>query len=149
MPEVSLAPVNVMVVFYSRYGDTERLALAAGLGAVEARASIRLRRLKDLANAGTIERDPRWTGNLERMLADYIPPREIDGEWADVILVASSPGSPAEMEQYLKELQMGAGNHKDLKIVHVMDDPADRLTSARKQGKQAAEAARLRKALSQ
>ena len=145
MTELSLAPVNVMVVFYSRYGETERLALAAGLGAVEARANIRLRRLKDLANAETIERDPRWTENLERMLADYIPPREIDAGWADVILVASSPESPAEMEQYLKALM---GSHKALKIVHVMDDPADRVKSARAQGKQAVEAARQRKALS-
>jgi NAD(P)H dehydrogenase (quinone) len=146
MSEVGSASVNVMVVFYSRYGETERLALAAGLGAVEARANLRLRRLKDLADAATIERDPRWAENLERMLADYIPPREIDVDWADVILVASSPDSPAEVEQYLKVLM---GSHKDLKIVHVMDDPADRLTSARKQGKQAVEAARLRKALSQ
>jgi NAD(P)H dehydrogenase (quinone) len=147
MPELSLTPVNVMVVFYSRYGDTERLALAAGLGAVEARANIRLRRLKDLADAATIERDPRWTENLQRMLADYIPPREIDADWADVILVASSPDSPAEAEQYLKALITGV--HKDLKIVLVRDDPGDRTTSARAQGKQAVEAARLRKALSQ
>ena len=145
MPEVSLAPVNVMVVFYSRYGETERLALAAGLGAVQARANIRLRRLKDLANAETIERDPRWTENLQRMLADYIPPREIDAGWADVILVASSPNSPAETEQYLKALQVGAAH---LKLVQVMDDPADRLSSARAQGKKAVEAMRERKALS-
>jgi NAD(P)H dehydrogenase (quinone) len=144
MSELSLAPVNVMVVFYSRYGETERLALAAGLGAVQARANIRLRRLKDLANAETIERDPHWSENLQRMLADYIAPREIDADWADVILVASSPDSPAEMEQYLKALQVGTGK----KIIHVMYDPADRLTSARAQGKQAVEAARLAKALS-
>jgi NAD(P)H dehydrogenase (quinone) len=146
MPELSLAPVNVMVVFYSRYGETERLALAAGLGAVQARANIRLRRLKDLANAATIERDPRWSENLQRMLADYIAPREVDADWADVILVASSPDSPAAMEQYLKALQVGAAHSK---LVHVIDDSADRLTSARAQGKQAVEAVRQRKALSE
>ena len=42
--------VNVVVVFYSRYGATEQLALAAGVGAVQAHANIRLRRLKDLAD---------------------------------------------------------------------------------------------------
>src|SRR5258708_24173144 len=99
-------PVNVVVVFYSRYGETERLALAAGLGAVQARANIRLRRLKDLANTATIERDPRWTQNLERMLADYIPPREIDADLADVILVASSPDAPSAIGQYLKARQV-------------------------------------------
>jgi len=146
MSEANLAPVNVMVVFYSRYGETERLALAAGLGAVQARANLRLRRLKDLADAASIERDPRWSENLQRMLADYIPPREIDADWADVILVASSPHSPAEMEQYLKALQAGAAH---LKLVHVIDDPADRLTSARAQGKQAVEKARQGKASSE
>ena len=148
MSEVNLAPVNVVVVFYSRYGETERLALAAALGAVQARANIRLRRLKDLADAATIERDPRWTESLERMLADYIPPRKIDADWADVILVASSPDSPAEMEQYLKALQTDAGI-KDLQIVHVIADTADRVTSARAQGKRAVEAMRERKALSE
>jgi hypothetical protein len=143
MPEVSLAPVNVMVVFYSRYGETERLALAAGLGAVQARANLRLRRLKDLADAATIERDPRWNENLQRMLADYIPPREIDADWADVILVAASPGSPAETEQYLKALHAGAAHFK---LVYVIDDPADRLASAQAQGKHAVETARQRKA---
>ena len=46
--------INALVVFYSRHGETERLALAAGVGAVQARANIRLRRLKDLADAATI-----------------------------------------------------------------------------------------------
>jgi len=41
--------VNVVVVFYSRTGSTERLALAAAVGAVQGRALIRLRRLPDSA----------------------------------------------------------------------------------------------------
>ncbi len=147
MSKVNLTPVNVVVVFYSRYGETERLALAAGVGAVQAHANIRLRRLKDLADFEIIERDPCWTENLQRMLADYIPPREIDADWADVILVASSPDSPAEAEEYLKALIRGS--HQDLKIVPVIDDPTDRVTSARAQGKQVVEAARLRKASSE
>lgn len=136
MTAASIAPVNVVVVFYSRYGETERLALAAGVGAVQARANIRLRRLKDLADAETIARDPRWTENLQRMLPDYIAPREIDAEWADVILTASCPDSPGEMEQYQKALKKG------LMIVPIIDDPADRLASARAQGRTAVENAR-------
>ena len=146
MSKVNLTPVNVVVVFYSRYGATEQLALAAGVGAVQAHANIRLRRLKDLADSETIKRDPRWTENLPRMLADYIPPREIDADWADVILVASSPDSPVEAEEYLKAL---SGSHQDLKIVQVLDDPADRVTSARAQGIQVVEKVRLRKASSE
>ena len=128
--------VNALVVFYSRHGETERLALAAGVGAVQARANIRLRRLKDIADAATISSDPIWTENLERMLPDYIAPREIDADWADVILTASCPASPAEMEAYLKSLKPSVAT------VQIRDDPPDRIASARAQGRQAVETAR-------
>jgi hypothetical protein len=128
--------INALVVFYSRHGETERLALAAGVGAVQARANIRLRRLKDLADAATIARDPLWTENLERMLPDYIAPREIDADWADVILTVSCPHSPAEMEAYLNSLKPGATT------VQIHDSPPDRIASARAQGRQAVETAR-------
>ena len=49
--------VNVLVVFYSRYGKAERLALAAGLGAIQAKANIRLRRVPDLADEAAIAAD--------------------------------------------------------------------------------------------
>ena len=122
--------INALVVFYSRHGETERLALAAGVGAVQARANIRLRRLKDLADPAA---DPVWIENLTRMLPDYIAPREIDADWADVILTASCPASPAEMEAYLKSLKPGATT------VPIVDDPPDRIASARAQGRQAVE----------
>ncbi|HSR08856.1 MAG TPA: hypothetical protein VLM42_17055 [Bryobacteraceae bacterium] len=128
--------VNALVVFYSRHGETERLALAAGVGAVQARANIRLRRLKDLADPATIASDPLWTENLERMLPDYIAPRDIDADWADVILTASCPESPAEMAEYLKSLKPGATT------VPISDNPPDRIASARAQGRQAVETAR-------
>jgi len=128
--------VNALVVFYSRHGETERLALAAGVGAVQARANIRLRRLKDLADPATIANDPIWTENLERMLPDYIAPRDIDADWADVILTASCPTSPSEMDQYLTSLKSGVAT------VPILDDPDDRIASARAQGRQAVEAAR-------
>jgi hypothetical protein len=141
-----MTEVNVMVVFYSRHGETERLALAAGVGAVQARANIRLRRLKDLADAETIARDPGWAENLKRMTPEYIAPRDIDAEWAEVILVASCPDSPREVEEYLKALHASAGKKVGLQIVEIADDPADRLASARTQGRKAVEIARQRKA---
>jgi hypothetical protein len=128
--------INALVVFYSRHGETERLALAAGVGAVQARANIRLRRLKDLADPATIATDPLWTENLQRMLPDYISPREIDADWADVILTASCPHSPAEMAEYLKALKPNAPT------VPISDDPPDRIASARAQGRAAVENAR-------
>jgi len=94
--------MNVLVVFYSRRGETEKLALAAGVGAIQARANIRLRRLTDLADAETIRRDPVWSENLERMKKDYIAPREVDGQWANVLILAAPADCMAEMEGYLE-----------------------------------------------
>jgi multimeric flavodoxin WrbA len=136
-----MTEVNVVVVFYTRHGKTEELALAAGLGAVQARANIRLRRLQDLADADTVGLDALWTENRQRMTADYIAPREIDADWADVILVASCPESPGETEEYIKAI----AKKQKLQIVAVIDDPSDRLASARAQGRQAVEAVRQRK----
>ena len=133
-----MTPVNVVVVFYSRYGKTEKLALAAGLGAVQARANIRLRRLKDLADAQTIGRDSHWKENLERMLLDYVAPREVDAEWADLILVASCPDSPDETERYLQSLKANRGKL----IVPIADQTPDRIAAALAQGKRAVERAR-------
>lgn len=141
-----MSEVNVVVVFYSRYGETERLALAAGLGAVQARANIRLRRLSDLADREFIGGDALWSENLQRMALDYIAPREADAEWADVILVASCPNSPKETEEYLKALRASNTTKEGLQIVPIMDDPTDRLGLAREQGRQAVERARERKA---
>ena len=135
MTEVNVVPVNVVVVFYSRYGDTERLALAAGVGAVQARANIRLRRLKDLADAETIGRDPRWTENLKRMTPDYIAPREVDADWADVILVVSCPDSPRETEQYVEALAANPAKKEALRIVSIADDSATAWRHARRAAK--------------
>jgi hypothetical protein len=139
---MTLPDVNVVVVFYSRHGETEQLALAAGVGAVQAHANIRLRRLKDLADVETIARDPRWIENLERMTRDYIAPREIDVDWADMILVASCPASLRETEQYVEALLATPGRNDRLLIVPLDDAPADRLASAREQGRKAVENAR-------
>jgi NAD(P)H dehydrogenase (quinone) len=97
-----MSTVNVLVVFYSRRGETEKLALAAGVGAIQARANIRLRRLPDLADPETIQQDPAWSQNLERMKKDYIAPREVDGQWANVLLLAAPSDRAAEMERYLE-----------------------------------------------
>jgi hypothetical protein len=134
--------VNVVVVFYSRYGNTEQLALAAGVGAIQAHANIRVRRLKDLADPETIARDLRWTENLERMNRDYIAPREIDVDWADVMLVASCPDSLRETEQYVEALLATPGRNNRLLIVPLVDAPGDRLASAREQAHKAVENAR-------
>jgi hypothetical protein len=97
-------PVNVLVVFYSRYGETERLALAAGLGAIQEEALIRLRRLGDRADAGTIAADSAWSASLARMQRDYVTPRPADPVWADLIILATPAQSDGEVEAYAASL---------------------------------------------
>jgi hypothetical protein len=97
-------PVNVLVVFYSRYGETERLALAAGLGAIQEEANIRLRRLADRADGATIAADAPWAASLARMQRDYVTPRQADPVWADLIILATPPRSDGEVEGYAASL---------------------------------------------
>ena len=96
--------VNVVVAFYSRYGKAEQLALAAGVGAIQARGNIRLRRLADLADPKTIQADSEWTAHLDRMNRDYVVPRPADPVWADVIVLVTPEDSPGELQRYVASL---------------------------------------------
>ena len=100
-----MADVNVLIVFYSRYGNAERLALAAGVGEIQPEANIRLRREADLADRKTIEADPAWKQNLDRMNMDYVVPRPADPTWADVIVLATPADSSSELEAYVGSLR--------------------------------------------
>lgn len=99
-----MGDINALVVFYSRYGTTEKLALAAGLGAIQADANIRLRRLADHADASAIAADANWTQHLDRMNRDYVVPRPADPVWADVIILATPAESSREVESYVASL---------------------------------------------
>lgn len=99
-----MGDINALVVFYSRYGTTEKLALAAGLGAIQADANIRLRRVADRADAATIGADASWKKNLDRMNRDYVVPRPADPVWADVIILATPAESCEEIEAYVASL---------------------------------------------
>ena len=99
-----MGDINALVVFYSRYGTTEKLALAAGLGAIQADANIRLRRVADHADAASIAADTNWKKNLDRMNRDYVAPRPADPVWADVIILATPRRSDGEVEGYAASL---------------------------------------------
>jgi NAD(P)H dehydrogenase (quinone) len=101
--------VNVVVIFYSRYGKTEALALAAAVGAIQARGNVRIRKVPEIAGRESIEGDPKWKDNLDRMNQEYIAPREIDVDWADVLVLASPSEAPDEMNRYLGALKDLAG----------------------------------------
>ena len=76
------SPVNVLVIFYSCCGRTEKLALAAAVGAVQARANIRMRRLTDSG-----EQIPECKEALARMRKEYVPPAQTDVVWADAVII--------------------------------------------------------------
>jgi multimeric flavodoxin WrbA len=100
--------INTLVTFSSRTGATEKLALAAALGAVQARSYIRLRWLREDVDDQTIDRVPGWRENRDRMAKEYIAPREIDFLWADVLVVgmpARDGVSSPELESYLDGLK--------------------------------------------
>ena len=99
-----MGDINVLVVFYSKYGHAERLALAVGVGAIQAKANIRLRRVADLADAKTIEADDAWRENRARMVMDYVNPRPDDPPWADVIILGTPAESCDEMEAFVRGL---------------------------------------------
>lgn len=84
-----MAALTVVVTFHSRGGSTESLAHAAAVGAVQARALIRLRRVADTDEAGALERFTDCRDTLARMHKEYVAPREADVAAADVLVLAS------------------------------------------------------------
>lgn len=169
-----MADLNVLVVFYSRYGKAEKLALAAGVGAIQAKANIRLRRVADLATPATIEADPAWKDNLDRMNMDYVTPRPADPVWADVVVLATPADSSAEIATYVASLPtvcstdgkiaapLGPGQSEaslatiyaaaagaGLIVVPAMRDEGDAVASARAHGQRVSQMARALKPLRQ
>ena len=74
--------VNVLVIFESCSGATERLALAAAVGAVHARANIRMRRMPD--------NSPESSETLSRMRREYVAPAPADTAWADAVIIGKN-----------------------------------------------------------
>jgi NAD(P)H dehydrogenase (quinone) len=100
-----MADVRVLVVFYSRYGRAESLALAVGLGAIQAKGDIRLRRLADRAERSAIDADPAWKAAAERAEKDYVEPRAADVAWADALVLAAPAEAPDQLLEYIERLR--------------------------------------------
>jgi hypothetical protein len=96
--------VNILVVFYSTKGEAERLALAAGVGAIQAHGNIRLRRLPPGPEVRPGEMAPAARETFERMSRDYTPPRSADAEWADALILVTSRDGRSHLEAYLERL---------------------------------------------
>jgi hypothetical protein len=141
----------VLVIFHCQNGDTEQLALSAAVGAVQARALIRLRRLPDMGMVSDTE-------GLLRMRKEYVPPTEKDILGADGLIVVAPPGfseSDLQWKPYLELLRRlgdagtltnkvvaGLGIHdsffNDLDVTTIAKTSTDALTL----GRAVAEAAR-------
>ena len=106
---------NILVTFWSRTGKTEKLALGAALGAVQARAKIRLRWLRERVEDAELDSIPEWRVNRERMGKEYIEPREDDFAWPDGIVIAipaSLSAVPTELKRFLHALATARSNGK-------------------------------------
>ena len=108
-----MTPINVLVIFYSRSGLTEKLALAAAVGAVQARANIRLRRLPAGGEESAELNEP-----LARMRREYVPPTPADAMWADAVIIGMNgkiAGLPVEAggaTAYGRKIAADAGEFK-------------------------------------
>lgn len=91
----------VLVTFSCQTGETEKLALSAAVGAVQARALIRLRRIPDVDPASQ-------NSEAVRMRKEYIAPGEADVVGADALIFAAEADTnahPAPWEDFLNLLQ--------------------------------------------
>jgi hypothetical protein len=98
----------VLVTFSCQSGETEKLALGAAVGAVQARALIRLRRIPDA--------DP-TSQNAEavRMRKEYVAPAEADVVGADALILAAGAETnvhSAPWQDFLNLLQRLSGEDK-------------------------------------
>ena len=79
-------PTRLLIVFYSRTGSTETLALAAADAAREAGAEVRLRRAREVVSREAMSHSKGWAENADRQNAIHPAPEQEDAEWADAIL---------------------------------------------------------------
>jgi len=80
------SPTRLLIVFYSRSGSVEALALAAAGAAREAGAEVRLRRAREVADEKSMSQVKGWLDEARRQNALHEAPAKEDVEWADAIL---------------------------------------------------------------
>lgn len=130
--------IHILVLFSCWTGEVEQLALAAAVGAVQARALIRLRRMADPTDSPN-----------DRLSRDYVAPRAADTAWADGFVMAvfghdlphihALGGREGKPEVWLRERDV------------LSDSEGGRVdrNGARLLGRQVAETARTRKGSTQ
>ncbi|MFB8275394.1 NAD(P)H:quinone oxidoreductase [Nocardia colli] len=95
--------INVAIIYYSATGSVHALAQASADAAEKLGATVRLRRVHELAPPEAIAANPRWAAHFAA--TRDIPEAVVgDMEWADVILFGSPTrfGLPAaQLKQYI------------------------------------------------
>ena len=85
-----MRPVKLAIIYYSATGTNHQVAGVFQQAAQEVGAEVRLRKVRELAPAYVIDRDPEWRAHLEATL--HVPEVTHDDlRWADAYLF----GSPA------------------------------------------------------
>ena len=95
--------MKVLIVFYSRYGNTLALAEAIAQGAREAGAEVALRRTPDLASPEVVARDQAWTRCLD-LMKQYPEPRVEELPEYDALVFGCPTrygNMPAELKLFL------------------------------------------------
>jgi len=92
--------VNAAVIYYSSTGNVHALAEAAAEGAEKAGASVRLRKVHEVAPAAAIESNPAWSAHAAGT-TDLEEAELEDLEWADAVILGTptrygSPASPLQ-----------------------------------------------------
>ncbi|MFL5560819.1 MAG: NAD(P)H:quinone oxidoreductase [Gemmatimonadaceae bacterium] len=82
------ADVKVAVIYYSATGNVYQLARAAAEAAEQLGASVRLRRVHELAPPEAIQSNPQWAANVEA--TRDVPIASLDDlVWADAVLLGT------------------------------------------------------------
>ena len=92
---------KILIVFYSRSGSTEALAVAIADGAKSAGAEVRLRRAREVVPAEVMGLVPGWADGAAQMNELYEAPTGDDAAWADGIAF----GTPTRFGSVSSELK--------------------------------------------
>src|SRR3989442_5933030 len=101
-----MSPVEVLIIFHSRCGSTEKLALAAAVGAVQARANIRFRRLPDIGDIDGLADSPECRKALDRMRKEYVAPNEADVLRADALIFVAPAAFRSVSAEWTEHLDL-------------------------------------------
>ncbi len=101
-----MAQVKLLVVYYSSTGTNHQMAQAATTAAEQAGATVRLRKVRELAPDSAIDSNPAWRAHLNAT-QDIREATPDDMDWADAFIVGTPTrfgNIAAQMKQFLDTL---------------------------------------------